>query len=135
MRMSYTNTTGSAVTVKAARLADPDQDSGGSDTNNSRGYNTLPANRFVSSTGASNSKVFAVYIPPTGTTTNSTVFTTWPAYDISTMLSDNDDGNGDYAIGVAWDGGTVAAGATVNFNCAYLCGSNLGRIQGSMGLV
>lgn len=135
MRMSYTNTTGSSVTVKAARLADPDQDSGGPDTNNTRGYDTLPVGRFVSSTGATNSKIFAVYIPPTGTVTNSTVFSSWPGYDISTMLSDSDSSNGDHAIGVAWDGGTVAAGATVNFNCAYLCGSSLAAMKKSMGLV
>jgi hypothetical protein len=140
MRMSYTNTTGSAVTVKAGRVVDPDVEyasAGTYNTINNRGFGTLSAKTFVSGVGASTGKILALYAMPGSLTQNTSVYSGWPSagYDLATLLSDNDADNGDRAIGVAWDAGTVASGATVVFNCAYLCGTSLSTIQRSMGLV
>lgn len=129
-KMSYTNTTSAPVTVKAMRALDPDQDVGpyGSFyTRNSRGNGTISATDVVNaeSTRASG-KSMSIYIPGDGYTHNTGIIPNWPNLVPGTVLnytSSRDDG--DYGIGVAWNFGTVAPGATVNGCCFYVMGIGL----------
>jgi hypothetical protein len=128
IRLSYTNTTGSAVTVKGSREVDPDVEANSTSvyaTNNYRGSSPLSADNFVYGQGQSTGKLLGIYCMPTTYTHTTSVNSTWPAYDFPLMLGGNNSGNGDYGIAAAWNAGTVAAGATVNFDCAYVCALNV----------
>ena len=139
MRMSYTNTTGSAVTVRAMRGMDPDPDvdsGGGYESINSRGYpGRVSVTDLVNGLGQTSQKPISLYIPGSGYTHNTAILADWPTYDISTILTGQNDGTpGDYAITGAWNIGTVAAGATVKVHCFWICGNNIGDVLTTMCL-
>lgn len=131
IKMSYTNTTGAAVTVKAYRGCDPDVGAlqySVYNTTNYRGYNTIPATDIVVAEESATNKPIALYAPGNGYTHNTAVISSWPSQNIAAMLSGTNNGNGDYAIYCAWDIGTVAAGATVSVCCYYILGSNIADV-------
>ena len=138
MRMSYTNTTGSAVTVRAMRGIDPDPDVFAFeeyDSDNSRGFpGRVSATDLVTGLGVNSGKPVSLYIPGSGYTHNTAILASWPTYNITAMLSGQNDGYGDYAITGAWNIGTVAAGATVKVHCFWICGNNLGDVLTQMCL-
>jgi hypothetical protein len=136
IRLSYTNTTGSAVTVKASREVDPDTEAnstGSYATNNYRGYGSLSSTSFVYGQGTTVGKILALYALPTSYTRNTSVYSGWPLYNFTDFLSGRDNGNGDHGIAVAWDAGSVAAGATVHFDCAYICGLDIAKLAKTIG--
>jgi hypothetical protein len=135
MKMSYTNTTGSAVTLKAYRGCDPDVGAiqyGIYNTTNYRGYSSVPATDIVVAEESQTGKPIALYVPGNGYAHNTAVISAWPSQAVDTMLSGTNNGNGDYAIYAAWDFGTVAAGATVAVCCYYILGTNIGDVVTSI---
>lgn len=139
IKMSYTNTTGSSVTVRAMRGMDPDPDvdsGGGYESINSRGYSgRVAATDLVNGLGQTSNKPISLYVPGNGYTHNTAILADWPTYDITTILTGQDDGSpGDFAICGAWNIGTVAAGATKSVNCFWICGNNLGDVLTQMCL-
>lgn len=135
MKMSYTNTTGSAVTLKAYRGCDPDVGAlqyGVYNTTNYRGYSSVPATDIVVAEESQTGKPIALYIPGNGYTHNTAIISTWPSQNLTAMLSGTNNGNGDYSIYAAWDFGTVADGATVAVCCYYILGTNIGDVVTSI---
>lgn len=135
IKMSYTNTTGSAVTLKGYRGCDPDVGAiqyNVYNTTNYRGYSSVPATDIVVAEESQTGKPIALYIPGNGYTHNTAILSSWPSQAITNMLNGQSDGNGDYAIFGAWDFGTVAAGATVAVCCYYILGSNIGDVVNSI---
>lgn len=135
MKMSYTNTTGSAVTLKAYRGCDPDVGALQYSifaTTNYRGYSSVPATDIVVAEESETGKPIALYIPGNGYTHNTAILASWPSQDINGMLNGFSSGNGDYSIYGAWNFGTVAAGATVAVCCYYILGTNIGDVVTSI---
>ena len=131
IKMSYTNTTGSAVTLKGYRGCDPDVGYylySTYSTTNYRGYSTIAATDIVVAEEPNTNKPIALYIPGNGYTHNTSILASWPSQDVSTMLTGFTSGNGDYAMFGAWDFGTVAAGATVYVCCYYVLGTNISGV-------
>lgn len=121
IRMSYKNTTGVPVTVKAVRGLDPDN--GGSFSKNTRGFGAIPATDIVNSAGPSNAPL-SLYTSGNGYNHNSAIFASWPSYDADMILTGRNDGDGDYGMGIAWDIGAVAPNATVSVTCYYIASPN-----------
>lgn len=144
MLMIYTNSTSSPVTVKAMRAMDPDVDSfvySSASTINQRGVSTVSPNQIVYSLGPQSAKAVSLYIPPVADLYNETtdilskvttpynqntaVLGSWPTYDIDNILSGVNDGNGDHAIGGAWNVGTVQPNQSVLLYCYWVCGNDI----------
>lgn len=138
IKMSYTNTTASTVTVRAMRGMDPDPDVfafGEYDSDNSRGYTgRVAVTDLVTGLGVNSGKPVSLYCPGNGYTHNTAILSSWPTYNITTILSGQNDGYGDNAILCAWNIGSVAPGATVKVNCFWICGNNLGDVLTQMCL-
>jgi hypothetical protein len=131
IKMSYTNTTASSVTVRAMRGMDPDPDVFAFDeydSNNTRGYTGIPATDLVTGLGVNSGKPVSLYCPGNGYTHNTAILSAWPTYNITSILSGQNDGYGDNAILCAWNIGTVAPGATVKVNCFWICGNDIGDV-------
>ena len=153
MKMSYTNTTGSAVTLRAARGTDPDQDSfshGSSSTDNLRGLGSIPVTEISYALGPISGKAIAIYCPGNGYTHNTAILGHGAnggegvlyTYDINRILNNVDDlgdpvpdniPNSDIGIACAWDVGTVNAGATVDLYCYYVLGNHIENIASRLG--
>jgi hypothetical protein len=144
MLMSYTNSTGSDVTVTAMRAMDCDIDSfvyNSSSSNNQRGFGAISPQEIVYSIGPQSTKAVSLYLPPISdiydeTTTilepvavpyvtNTAVISGWPTYNIASILAGTNDGNGDYAMLGAWNIGTVKPNKTVLLYCYWVCGDNI----------
>ena len=131
MKMSYTNTTGSSVTLKAYRGCDPDVGAiqyGAYNTHNYRGYGSVPATDIVVAEETNTNKPIALYAPGNGYTHNTSILSNWPSQAIDTMLSGITQGDGDNSMFIAWNFGTVSAGATVYVCCYYVLGTNIGSV-------
>jgi hypothetical protein len=144
MLMSYTNSTTSDVTVTAMRGMDSDIDSfvyGSAFTNNQRGFGSIPPEQIVYSIGPQSTKAVSLYLPPisdkynqiTNTldpvtvpyATNTAIIADWPTYNIASILSGTNDGDGDYSMLGAWNVGTVKPNETVLLYCYWVCGDNI----------
>jgi len=121
IRMAYKNTTASEVSVRACRGLDPDN--GGTFSKNTRGFGSIPATDIVNSVGPQNAPL-SLYTSGNGYNHNAAVFAAWPSYNIDVYLAGGNDGDGDFGMGVGWDIGKVAAGATVAVTCYYVCSPN-----------
>jgi len=131
IKMSYTNTTGSAVTLKALRGMDPDVgviQYGTYSSHNYRGYGAVSGTDIVVAEETRTNKPIAIYIPGGGYTHNTAVSAGWPTKDINSILSGPADGDGDYGIFVAWDLGTVDPDQVVWVYCYYLCATIIGDV-------
>jgi hypothetical protein len=138
IKMTYQNTTGSTQYVKMIRGVDPDVDVdafGTYDTQNQRGFGSIPGTDLVYSIGVNSGKPLSLYVPGNGYTHNTAVTGDWPlnGYDFNIALSGRNDGNGDWGIVGAWDIGNVANGASVSVCCYYICGSNLADVVAAIG--
>jgi hypothetical protein len=136
IKMSYTNTTASTVTVRAMRGMDPDPDVfafNEYDSDNTRGYGAqVAATDLVTGLGVNSGKPVSLYCPGNGYTHNTAILSSWPTYNISTILSGQNDGYGDNAILCAWNIGSVAAGATKSVNCFWICGNNISEVLATL---
>jgi hypothetical protein len=149
IKMSYTNTTGSAVTLKAARGTDPDQDSfshGSSSTDNLRGLGSIPGTDISYALGPLSGKAIAIYCPGDGYTHNTSIIGgnggELYTYNINRILNNvdaagnpvpNNIPDSDIGIACAWDVGTVSAGATVDLYCYYVLGNHIENLASKLG--
>jgi hypothetical protein len=136
MKMTYQNTTGSTQNVKMMRGIDPDVDViayGTYDTNNQRGFGSIPGTDLVYSVGAFSGKPLSLYVPGNGYTHNTSVLSNWPNYNYDEILTGRNDGDGDFGLVGAWNIGAVANGASASVCCYYICGSNLADIVAAIG--
>jgi hypothetical protein len=150
IKMSYTNTTGNSVTLRAARGTDPDQDSfsyGSSNTNNLRGLGSIPGTDISYALGPLSGKAIAIYCPGNGYTHNTSIIGgagggELYTYNINRVIN-NVDINGDpvpnnipdsdIGIACAWDAGTVNADATVDLYCYYVLGNHIENLASKLG--
>jgi len=155
IKMSYTNTTGSAVTLRAARGTDPDQDSfshGSSQTDNLRGLGSISGTDISYALGPLSGKAIAIYCPGDGYTHNTAIIGTGIGtgggegglftYNINQILNNVDSAgdpvpdnipDSDIGMACAWDVGTVNAGATVDLYCYYVLGNHIENIASKLG--
>lgn len=136
MKMTYQNSTGGNQVVKMMRAVDPDVDviaHSTYDTNNSRGYGSIPGTDLVYSYGQFSGKPLSMYIPGNGFTHNTAVLNPWPTYAFDTILAGTNVGNGDNAIAVAWNIGTVTPGQSVSVCCYYICSTDVASIVADIG--
>lgn len=137
IKMQYTNTSNVSVTLKATRGIDPDVDVyayGTYDTDNQRGYLTIPATDLVYSIGTYSNKPLSLFTNGNGFTHNTAVIGAWPTYNIPDILSGRaDSGRSDDAICCAWDCGSLPSGDSAFVTCYYICGSNVEDVVYSIG--
>lgn len=136
IKMSYTNTTGNSATVKCFRGCDPDVGAiqyNVYNTLNYRGYGSISSSDIVVAQETNTNKPFALYANGNGYTHTTAILSSWPTLNISAMLAGTDDGNGDHAMFMAWDFGSILNGSTVNVCCYYIIGSNIDRVIGTIG--
>jgi hypothetical protein len=129
MHLSYTNTTGSSVSVKAMRALDPDQGIGqgfGFSTQNFRGSGSISKNDIVFAFAGVEG--MAIYVPGNGYTHNTGITSSWPIFDPDLYLKETEDVTADWAIGGAWDFGTVLPNSTVTVCCYYMFGGTVNDI-------
>lgn len=123
------------------RSIDPDPDVntyGSYHTVNGRGYDAntdgdyddasdLKPNDWVHSLGSHTGLPLALY-SNSSVTHNTGVSWFWSS-DPATYLAGTDDGNGDFAIGLAFDIGSLLAGNSITFNYAYVMGGSLDTVD------
>jgi hypothetical protein len=129
MQMSYTNTTGSSVSVTAMRALDPDQGIGqglGFSTQNFRGSNTISRNDIVFA--FSGTEGMAVYVPGNGYAHNTGIVGSWPSFNPDLYLTETSNNTADWAIGGAWNFGTILPNSTVTVCCYYIFGRTVNSI-------
>jgi hypothetical protein len=129
MQMSYTNTTGSAVSVKAMRALDPDQGIGqglGFATQNFRGSGAISKNDIVFA--FSGTEGMAVYVPGNGYTHNTGIVSSWPSFNPDLYLTETPNVTADWAVGGAWNFGTILPDSTVTVCCYYIFGRTVNDI-------
>jgi hypothetical protein len=129
MQLSYTNTTGSSVSVKAMRALDPDQGIGqglGFSTQNFRGSGAISKNDIVFA--FSGTEGIAVYVPGNGYTHNTGIVSSWPSFNPDLYLTETSNNTADWAIGGAWDFGTITSNSTVTVVCYYIFGRTVNSI-------
>jgi hypothetical protein len=106
------------------RTLDPDQDFnnyGNYDTNNDRGYGSVPAEDWVYASGPSTDWTIGLF-SDSAYTHNTGISNAWST-DPNDYLAGNDDGDGDYTIGIAFLLGDLNAGESVNLEYAYVLGT------------
>ncbi len=116
--------------LKFLRAIDPDPDvntSGSHYTVNGRGTASLAANDWVHSVGTSTGLPLALY-SNSSVTHNTGVSSSWTT-NPDFYLAGNNNGNGDYAIGLAFDIGSLAAGSFVSLTYAYVMGGSLDTVD------
>ena len=129
MQMSYTNTTGSPVSVKAMRALDPDQGVGQSlsySTQNLRGITPLAKTDIVSAFAGTEG--MSVYAPSNRYLHNTGITGSWPVYNPDLYLSETPDVTADYAVGAAWNFGTILPNSTVTVCVYYIFGRTTNEI-------
>jgi hypothetical protein len=129
MQMSYTNTTGSSVLVKAMRALDPDQGIGqglGFATQNFRGFGAISKNDIVFA--FSGTEGIAVYVPGNGYTHNTGIVSSWPSFNPDLYLTETSNITADWAVGGAWNFGTILPNSTVTVCCYYIFGRTVNEI-------
>ncbi|MDQ6963010.1 MAG: Ig-like domain-containing protein, partial [Mariprofundaceae bacterium] len=121
--VSVLNTTGASIAaVSYARGVDPDVDSNGlagatAQTNNTRGSPAFSVTDYIRAVGPTSGRVLSLYSGDP-LTHNTAVSPGW-SKDPSLFLSGSVDTVGDHVMGLGFDLGTIAAGATVNFKLSY----------------
>jgi len=111
--------------LKFLRTIDPDQDAIPYDiykTNNNRGYGSILPENFVYASGPKSNLTIGLY-SNSYYTHNTGVSDPW-SRDPDDYLSGNNDGSGDYTIGIAFLLGNLDAGESATFDYAYILGKN-----------
>lgn len=132
-RVSFTTTItalSDLTGLEFLRSIDPDQDhvsSGIFETNNGRGFGALAAEDWVHSVGAVTGLTLGLY-SDSAVTHNTGISEEW-SNDPAFYLAGNDDGNGDNAIGMAFDIGSLLAGQSSSFDYHYVMGDQLGTVD------
>lgn len=119
--------------VKFLRALDPDPDVntyGSYDTINGRGTATMAAEDWVHSEGSSTGLTIGLY-SDSDVTHNTGVSAGWSA-DPDFYLGGEDNGNGDFTIGIAFLIGDLMAGQSSTFDYQYLLGEALDDITVSV---
>lgn len=120
--------------VKFVRSIDPDPDVntfGSYYTINGRGFGSLSGNDWVHSEGTSTGLTLGLY-SNSAYTHNTGVSSGWTSSP-EFFLAGNDDGNGDYTIGIAFDLDTIAVGGSKTFNYKYVVGGKLDDATNNTG--
>lgn len=115
--------------MKFLRALDPDPDVntyGSYFTVNGRGGAAL-ATDWVHSIGTSTGLPIGLY-SNSSSTHNTGVSRSW-IDDPDFYLAGNDDGNGDFTIGLAFDIGNLAQGASTTLSYSYVMGGSLGTVE------
>lgn len=123
---ALTNLTG----LQFLRALDPDPDVytyGSYYTVNGRGATGLAAEDWVHAEGTSTGLTIGLYTDST-IAHNTGVSAAWSA-DPATYLAGTNNGNGDYAIGLAFDLGTLLAGESITFTYHYVMGDSLETVD------
>ncbi len=127
---TLTNTSGSAISgLQFLRTLDPDPDVnafGVYDT-----VNTLPAANIACGTGSHSGQTICIESADNDYTHRAGVSEDWST-DPSVYLTGVNDGDGDNAIGVAFDIGTVGAGQTISLDYDYATGATIAVVTPSV---
>ena len=137
---TITNLSGAPITgLKLLRTLDPDPDVntyGSYDT-----VNTVPSSARACGTGTQTGQTICLYAMSTSFSPSAGVSGSW-SMNPNVFLAGVNDGDGDYTIGLAYDLGTLAPGASVTVRYAYLLSDTLGGTNpvavpalGPLGLV
>ncbi len=142
MSTTITNTSSNELTgLSFLRALDPDQDvfSGGTHfTINGRGYDSnsdgdfddagdIAPEDWTHSEGAVTGLTIGLWTD-SALAHNSGVSSPWTTnHDF--YLGGGDDGDGDYAIGLAFDLGALGVGSSISFDYAYIMGDSLGTVD------
>ncbi|MBL8698084.1 MAG: VPLPA-CTERM sorting domain-containing protein [Alphaproteobacteria bacterium] len=125
--------------VRVSRAVDPDPDNfpgGSADTNNQRGIPTnlppIPTSDFVGSLGSISGKPLGLYYSgpithDTGIVNSCCTVENPDIYLAGGELGDSS--SGDNGIGIGFNLGSIAAGASVSWSYAYVMGGSLGTID------
>ncbi|MGM0768681.1 MAG: PEP-CTERM sorting domain-containing protein [Pseudomonadota bacterium] len=116
--------------VKFVRAVDPDPDVnsyGSYDTTNTRGGSGVAGEDFVNSQGAMTGLTLGLYTQ-SDVTHNTGISAPW-ATDPDTYLAGTNDGDGDYAIGLAFDIGSLFSGELINLSYSYVMGETLATVD------
>jgi hypothetical protein len=111
------------------RALDPDQGIGqglGFPTQNFRGSEPISKNDIVFA--FSGKEGIAVYAPGNGYTHNTGIVGSWPLFNPDLYLAETSNNTADWAIGAAWDFGTVLPNSTVTVCCYYIFGRTVNNI-------
>ncbi|HDD44364.1 MAG TPA: hypothetical protein ENG63_05845 [Candidatus Desulfofervidus auxilii] len=112
--------------LKFFRVIDPDQDYNDYETYttyNYRGYDdTLPAKFYVYAVGPYSNWTIGLFSDLS--LTHNTGISEWWSVDPDFYLNENNNGDGDNSIGIAFDLGDLNAGQSVTFGYAYVLGEN-----------
>ena len=129
--MSTTITALSDLTnLEFSRWLDPDPDVntfGSYDTVNGRGYGDLAAEDWVHSEGTETGLTIGLY--STSDTYHNTGISSGWSEDPSFYLSGQNDGNGDYTIGLAFLIGELFTGQSVTLDYSYIMGDSLASVD------
>ncbi|MGY8870971.1 MAG: PEP-CTERM sorting domain-containing protein [Pseudomonadales bacterium] len=112
------------------RAIDPDPDNypgGSASTNNGRGFGSLLAQDWVHSVGTLSGLTLGLY-SDSSIAHNTGITSPW-SFDPANYLAADDAGNGDNAIGLAFDIGNLNTGDSVNFDYHYVMGDQLSTVD------
>lgn len=116
--------------LKFVRAIDPDPDVnsyGSYDTINTRGTTGVAGEDFVNSQGASTGLTLGLYTQ-SETPHNTAVSSPW-SIDPDDYLAGTTDGDGDYAIGLGFDIGSLFSGELINLSYSYVMGETLDTVD------
>ncbi|MDP4528418.1 PEP-CTERM sorting domain-containing protein [Alkalimonas delamerensis] len=116
--------------VKFLRAIDPDPDvntHGTYDTINGRGYGALAPEDWVHSLGANTGFALGIY-SNSSVTHNTGVSAGWTT-NPDFYLNGNDDGTGDFVIGMAFLLGDMTQGQSISFDYAYVMGDSIDNVD------
>lgn len=139
IKMTYTNTTSTAKTVKISRGMDPDVDVfeyGYYSTFNTRGIGSIPKADIALAYGNFSGKPVAIYAPGNGFLHNTSIDYFWPQEIPDNILKEifnQEDRYADDAITVALDCKMVEPGQSVTICVYYLCASTEEEILDIIG--
>ena len=132
-RVSF-NTTITAMDDLSAlsflRAIDPDPDNypgGSANTDNGRGFGSLAAEDWVHSVGSLSGLTLGLY-SDSSVTHNTGITGPWSPDPVN-YLAGTDAGNGDYAIGIAFDIGSLMTGESSSFEYHYVMGDQLSTVD------
>lgn len=132
-RVSFTTTITAINDISGLsflRAIDPDPDNypgGSASTNNGRGFGSLAAEDWVHSEGTLTGLTLGLY-SDSSVTHNTGITRPWSS-NPADYLAGTDSGNGDAAIGIAFDIGSLLTGQSVSFEYHYVMGDELANVD------
>lgn len=131
-RISFSTTISALVDLSNLtflRAIDPDPDfaSGSHDTDNGRGFGSLLPQDWVHSVGTVTGLTLGLF-SDSSVTHNTGISEPW-SDSPDDYLAGTDDGNGDNAIGIAFDIGSLLAGTSTTFDYHYVMGDQIDTVD------